>query len=72
MRKNRLCCAGEFHLPRENREGRKNQILTITQFCLVCIDMKEHEYFNMRELICIQIETLQVRKNAIDTKYWRH
>ena len=70
MRKNRLCCAGEFYLPREYREGHKSQILTITQLCLVCIDMKEHEYLNMCELICMQTETLQVRKNAKDIKYW--
>ena len=53
---------GEFYLPRKNSDGRKSQIFTITQLCLVYIDMKEHEYLNMTELICMQTETVLIRR----------
>ena len=34
--------------------------------------MKGHEYLNiMTELICVQTETAQIRKNAKYTKIWR-
>ena len=34
--------------------------------------MKGHEYLNiMTELICVQTETVQIRKNAKNTKNWR-
>ena len=53
---------GEFYLPRKNSDDRKSQILTITHLCLVCIDMKKHEYLNMTELICMQTETVLIRR----------
>ena len=63
--------SGEFYLLGKLRGRHKSQILIITQFCIIFIDMKDHEYLNMCELICIQTETVQVRKNAKDIKYWR-